>query len=131
VLLNTLAHSPTLSRHRVLAAWLFGSEGRGDAGPGSDVDVGVLCDPPLGVDRPVVMDELAAALGREVDVIDMAVASPTLVWEVITSGRIVREDDSFALERFLRRARYDAEDADQRNRMIVLAQAGRLGNQVR
>jgi predicted nucleotidyltransferase len=131
VLLSALGTAPSLGRHRVLGVWLFGSEERGEARAGSDVDLGILCDPPLGVDRPVLMDELATMLDRQVDVIDLAVASPILAWEIVTSGRVIREDDALALERFLRRARYEAEDADQRNRMIVLAQTGRVGDRLR
>jgi predicted nucleotidyltransferase len=131
VLLRAISAAPSLTRRRIHGVWLFGSEGRQEGGPDSDVDVGILCEPPLGPDRPVVMDELASALSREVDVVDLALASPTLAWEVVTSGKLIREEDDLAIERFLRTTRYDAEDAEQRNRMIVLAQTGRLGDRTR
>ena len=77
------------------------------------------------------MDELGSALARDVDIIDLAEASATLAWEVVTSGRLIHEGDDLAVEHFLRRARYEAEDAEQRNRMIVLAQTGRTGDRLR
>jgi hypothetical protein len=45
----------------------------------------------------------------------------------VTSGRLVLECDERKVEAFLRSARYAAEDEAQRNRMIVLAQAPRVG----
>ena len=112
---------------RLLAIWLFGSHARGEARPDSDVDLGVLCDPPLGIERPRWIDVLSREAGLEVDVIDLATANPTLAWEVVTSGRLVLERDERAAEAFLRRARYAAEDDARRNRMIVLAQSPALG----
>ena len=41
---------------------------------------------------------------------------------MITTGRLVVERDELAVEEFVRRARWDAEDEEQRNRMILLAQ---------
>jgi predicted nucleotidyltransferase len=116
-----------LAGRRLLAIWLFGSRARGTARPDSDVDLGVLCDPPLGIERPRWIDVLSRESGIEVDVIDLAIANATLAWEVVTSGRLVVERDELATEAFLRRARYAAEDDARRNRMIVLAQSGTLG----
>ena len=59
--------------------------------------------------------------------IDLATAAPALAWEVVTTGRLVRELDVRAVERFVRDARYAAEDAWKRDRMIVLAAAGTVG----
>jgi predicted nucleotidyltransferase len=38
-----------LAGRRLLAIWLFGSHARGEARPDSDIDLRVLCDPPLGI----------------------------------------------------------------------------------
>jgi hypothetical protein len=63
-----------------------------------------------------------------VDVIDMGSAPPVLKWEVITTGRLLVERDAVAVADFVRRARWEADDDQQRNRMILLAQtAGAKG----
>jgi uncharacterized protein len=116
-----LAHVARSAR-RLDAVWLFGSHARGTATASSDLDLAVLCEPALGLERFRLMDSLGRALQCEVDVIDLRTAPPTLAWEVLTSGRLVLEVDALAAEAFLRRARFAAEDAEQRDRMILLAQ---------
>jgi c-di-GMP-related signal transduction protein len=73
------------------------------------------------------MDSLAGELGIEADVIDLASCGATLAWEVITTGRLLHEADEQEVERFVRQARFDAEDAAHRNRMILLAQVPSFG----
>jgi predicted nucleotidyltransferase len=117
-----------LAGKRVLGVWVFGSHARGMATPSSDLDLGVLSEPALDLERFRLMDELARAVGRDVDVIDLASAAPILVWEVLTTGRCIFEADPIVVEAFLRRARFAAEDAEQRDRMILLAQLGEPGS---
>jgi len=74
------------------------------------------------------MDIVGREIGVDVDVIDMGSAPPVLKWEVITTGRLLVERDEVAVEDFVRRARWEADDDEQRNRMILLAQtAGARG----
>lgn len=127
IAVERLAACPALRDRKLQGIWIFGSHGRGEARPDSDLDLGVLCDPPLGLDVTRLIDQLGRALGAEVDVVDLATTSATLAWEILTSGRLVLEADERAVEEFLRRTRYAAEDEASRNRMIVLAQARRLG----
>ncbi len=124
---SELTRCPALRGRSLHAVWIFGSHARGEAGPGSDLDLGVLCDPPLGLEVAVLIDQLSRAIGGEVDVIDLATTSATLAWEILTSGKLVLEADERAVEEFLRKTRYAADDEMQRNRMIVLAQAPRIG----
>lgn len=116
-----------LSRHLGLRAlvgvWVFGSRASGRAGPDSDLDLGLLCQPELGVDRLILEEQLARELGLEVDLVDMASCDPILAWEIITTGQLLHEGEPRGVERFVRSARFRAEDADQRNRMILLAGA--------
>jgi hypothetical protein len=86
------------------------------------VDLAVLCEPTLGLDRTKVMDMVGREIGVDVDVIDMGSAPAALKWEIITTGRLLVERDEVAVEDFVRRARWVAEDDEQRNRMILLAQ---------
>jgi predicted nucleotidyltransferase len=111
-----------LAGRRLAGVWVFGSHARATATASSDLDLGLLSEPPLELARFRLMDELARALGCEVDVIDLATASPLLVWEVLTTGRAILEVDPLAVESFVRRARFAAEDAEQRDRMILLGQ---------
>ena len=111
-----------MKQRRPIACWAFGSRAAGQGKPGSDVDLAVLCEPPLGLERAKVMDIVGRVLKVDIDLVDMATAPPGLRWEVITTGRLVVEHDEPVVEEFVRRARWDAEDEEQRNRMILLAQ---------
>jgi len=119
-----LASAPLQGR-RIVACWAFGSRARGAGKADSDVDLAVLCNPTLGLERTRIMDTVGRQLGVDVDVIDMGSAPPVLKWEVITTGRLLVERDEVAVADFVRRARWEAEDDEQRNRMILLAQAVR------
>lgn len=90
-------------------AYLFGSRARGDARPGSDVDLAVLLDhdPPrtlagLHLD---LADRLSAALGRTVDLVVLNRAPVDLVHRVLRDGVLVLERDRSARIRFEVRAR--------------------------
>lgn len=61
---------PILQRHGVVRAGIFGSVARGEAGPGSDLDLLVEFDRRTSLlDRAGLKLELEAALGRPVDVV--------------------------------------------------------------
>ena len=90
--------------HDAAAVYVFGSVGRGTAGPGSDVDVGVLLrtDPPrtldgLGLD---LADDLRGVLGRPVDLVVLNHAPSDLVHRVLRDGVLVYEGDRAARVRF-------------------------------
>ena len=127
--IEELVRSAEQQGSTVHGVWVFGSCARGEAGPESDIDLGILCDPPLGLDVTALIDRLGRTLGVEIDVIDLATTSATLAWEIVTSGRLALERDERSVETFLQSARHAAEDEAQRNRMIVLAQAPRIGAQ--
>jgi uncharacterized protein len=87
----------------VVAVYLFGSEARGTARPGSDVDVAVLyaAAPRTLESQPFdVEDDLRGALGRPVQVTVLNGAPPDLVHRVLRDGRLVLERDRAARVRF-------------------------------
>jgi predicted nucleotidyltransferase len=79
-------------RHGLDALYLFGSEASGRAGTLSDVDLAALFErPPAPTERLALQDELAAILGREVDLVDLVQASPILAMQVLRHGRLLHE----------------------------------------
>jgi predicted nucleotidyltransferase len=85
----------------LLAVYRFGSTAQGTASETSDADVGVLAreriDP---VRRFDAQETLAAEIGRDVDLVDLASASPVMAIQVITGGRLLYDDDSGARGQF-------------------------------
>lgn len=81
----------------VLCAYLFGSVARGDAGPGSDVDIAVLTSKDLG---PGLLDpltrlkmDLEDALGQRVDLVHLSQAPPELVHRVLRDGHLLLDKE--------------------------------------
>ncbi len=74
----------------LVAAWLFGSRARGEERSGSDVDLGVLFDPPpeprLGNEAHRLEGRLEGALGVPVQVVVVNTAPPDLVHRVLRDG---------------------------------------------
>lgn len=120
-----LVAAPILARRKVAGVWLFGSFARGAEADDSDIDLAILCEPALGFDRAALMDSIGNTVGRDVDVIDLRTAAPALAWEILTTGRLVEERDELEVERFVRAARFAAEDDEQRSRMVLAAQIDR------
>lgn len=92
-----------------VAAYVFGSVARGEAGATSDVDVGVLLDrdPPrtLGGLCLDVQADLERALGRPVDLVVLNRAPVDLVHRVLRDGVVVLDRDRPARLRFEVQAR--------------------------
>lgn len=114
----------------VLAAYVFGSVGRGEATPASDVDVGVL----LASGRPRTLGalpvELAAslerALGRGVDLVVLNDAPADLVHRVLRDGVLVLERERSARIEFevqARNAYFDLKPILDRYRRAALESA--------
>jgi len=92
-----------------VAVYLFGSAARGEAGPKSDVDVGVLfaTDPPATLEAPQFAMEAALErlLGTPVQVVSLNRAPADLVHRVLRDGRLVLDRDRAARIRFEVRSR--------------------------
>lgn len=93
----------------MVAAYLFGSRGRNEARPGSDLDLGVLFEetPPSELDSaPFRLEsELEVGLGIPVQVVAMNSAPPDLLHRVLRDGEIVLDRDKSARIRFEVQAR--------------------------
>jgi len=74
-----------------LVVW-FGSTARGDATPGSDVDLGVL-----GGDGAALAAEVSRAVGREVDLVSLEGELPVPLLEaLVRDGRVIWRADATA-----------------------------------
>jgi uncharacterized protein len=87
-----------------VAVYLFGSVARGEAGPDSDVDIGVLfsVEPASTLDSPPLdlEGELERRLGRRVQVVALNRASADLVHRVLRDGKLVLDREPAARIRF-------------------------------
>jgi uncharacterized protein len=92
-----------------VAVYLFGSEGRGTAGPDSDVDLAVLYAkrPPGKLDslHLALEADLERLLGRPVEVIVLNSAPADLAHRVLRDGRLLFEGDRSARVAFEVRTR--------------------------
>ena len=86
-------------RPEVLEAYLFGSQARGDARPGSDVDVAVYVEeaalqvPGFGYDSEIGATLQKALKRSDVDIVILNSAPPLLYYRVLHDGvRIVSRD---------------------------------------
>ena len=111
-------------RPEVIAAYLFGSQARGTPRADSDIDVGIWLR-----HRPThlldgafdLAGDLAAVLGKPVDVIVMNSAPSDLVHRILRDGQLLVDRDRGARIRFEVRARNDYFD------MIPIRDAYRRG----
>ena len=111
------------ARADVTAAWLYGSEARGEAGPSSDVDVAVLFreTPPSTLASPVfaVEGDLERRIGRTVHVVAANTSPCDLVHRVLRDGILVADTDRSARVRFevrMRNEYFDMEPVRRRFR---------------
>jgi len=109
----------------VRLAVLFGSTARGQSGPGSDLDVGVLFE--AGQESAASLEvALARAAGRRLDLVRLDAAPPLLRFEVARDGRVLLERAPHAWVDFRARAMTDWWDWAPTARLFHAAAASRL-----
>ncbi|HNV25677.1 MAG TPA: nucleotidyltransferase domain-containing protein [Nitrospira sp.] len=101
-----------LQRHpSVTMAILFGSLAAGRGRPDSDLDLAVSTTAPLTVvARVELIDELAAAVGRPIDLIDLTQAHGPLLQQVLTTGRLMLCRNRTEYAELMRRQAYEEAD---------------------
>jgi predicted nucleotidyltransferase len=104
-----------LDRDEVRLAVLFGSRARGQAGPSSDWDVGLVLSKP--VDLFLWMSELASVMGAEVDLVDLRRAPPLLAHRAATQGKVLLDRSGHEFASFVSLALRKYWDTEKFRRM--------------
>lgn len=105
-----------LNQHEVVLAYLYGSQARGEAGVLSDVDIAVLFAPELSKQTRFwqllnLSNELGILLQRDdVQVVDLAEATPLLRHRVYYDGRLLYCPDDVVRVKFETDTMRDYED---------------------
>ncbi len=115
------AIASVLERHpSVTMAILFGSLADGRGRPDSDLDLAVSATVPLTVQARIeLIDELAAAVGRPIDLIDLNQAHGPILQQVLTTGRLMLCRNRTEYAELLRRQAYEEADVMPYYRRIL------------
>ena len=96
--MNTLAgHLESALQHHPYIAQVivFGSLATGRAGPDSDLDIAVQAAQPLTPEQKVALiDDLALAIGRPVDVVDLRPVGEPLLGQILKHGKRIHGSNS-------------------------------------
>lgn len=80
-----------------IAVYRFGSTAQGTTHRGSDTDIAVLMRQRLSPQsRFDLQERIAARLGHDVDLVDLASASTVLAIQIVAGGRVLYDGDSEA-----------------------------------
>lgn len=79
----------------VIAVYRFGSTAHGTTSRESDTDIAVLAQTRIqAAERFDVQEQLATRLGRDVDLVDLAGASPVMAMQAVGRGQLLYDGDS-------------------------------------
>lgn len=100
---------------------VFGSVAHGDAGPESDLDLAVASGrQPLDPDtKRRLIEELAAATGRPVDLVDLVTAGEPLLGQIIDHGYRITGSDSDYAELIIRHLGLKTDFLPYRQRLLA------------
>lgn len=110
-----------LARHpSIVVAILFGSLAAGRDRIDSDLDLAVASTTPLTPHTRIqLIEELAVALGRPVDLIDLTITHSPLLQQILTQGRLVICTDRTRYADLLLRVVYEEADVMPYYRRIL------------
>mgnify|MGYP003350220389 FL=1 len=115
VITEVLARYPS-----IVIAILFGSLAAGRAHRESDLDLAIESDAPLTPElRIQLIDELAVALGRPVDLIDLSRTHNPLLQQILIHGQRVICHDRTRYAELIRRVAYEEADVMPYYRRIL------------
>ncbi|RMG29119.1 MAG: nucleotidyltransferase domain-containing protein, partial [Gammaproteobacteria bacterium] len=102
---------PVFERHpEIEAVWLFGSQAEGRSRPDSDLDVAVAADAPLDTaQKRALIEQLAEATGRPVDLVDLHTAGEPLLGRLLQGKPLLVRDRKLFVE-LVKRHLIDVED---------------------
>lgn len=100
-----------LAEHpEIQLAYLFGSMAAGSATATSDADIAVQTCSPLAVEAKIsLVEEIAIATGRPVDLIDLRKTGEPLLGQILQHGIRLKGNDTLHAE-LMRRHIFDSED---------------------
>lgn len=85
----------------LVAVYRFGSTATGTARTDSDIDLALLGERPLSpLERFDLQERIAAALRRQVDLVDLRSASTVMASQVVTTGVLLFDGQASERERF-------------------------------
>ena len=104
----------------IVVAILFGSLAAGRERTDSDLDLAVASTAPLGPQtRLQLIEELAVAMGRPIDLIDLSQTHGSLLQQILTKGRLLTCTDRTRYADLLPRVVYEEADVMPYYRRIL------------
>jgi len=105
----------------VLVAVVYGSFSSGKQTPSSDIDLGVAGVTPFSLEFMVQLQtDLSVKTGREIDLIDLRVATGTVLKQALTQGSFMIHRDMTLLSQILSRMVTDEADFERlRNKLLT------------
>lgn len=113
--------SAVLERHpEVLLGFVFGSLANGSAGKDSDLDIAVAGRVALTRDEKIsLIEELAAACGRPVDLLDLNTTDGMVLGQILQHGKLlVKRDPGLYAWMIHKAVYYDADEMPYRRRIL-------------
>ncbi|MBI1860123.1 MAG: nucleotidyltransferase domain-containing protein [Deltaproteobacteria bacterium] len=99
---------------------LYGSQARGTETSGSDIDLAIAGERRFGPEELVeIQTRLSNSSGREIDLIDLNVATGTVFKEALVTGRILLNTDSELYARILSRLVFEEADFEPHRRRLL------------
>ena len=100
-------------------AIVFGSIAANRENPESDIDLAVLTDEPLDASHKIkIIEALAQATGRAIDLIDLKTAGQPLLREIISNGKRITGSDTLYAQLITKTLFDQADFLPYRNRIL-------------